>query len=648
MFKSAKYVVIAMVGLLLSNTLAAQIEEVTVTARKVQENLQDVPIAVSAFTGEVLIDIGLTNFAEVGDLVPNVQIDRISPINGSSNTPNINIRGIGTTDFLLTIDPSVGVYVDGVYVARSVGGLFDLLDLEQVEILRGPQGTLFGRNTVGGAVQLVSRKPNEDFRVSAGITTGEYNRLDLRATVSGALSDNFFASVAVSRKSRDGYGRFRNFFEDHPEYAGLEDAIAGITAFDEPTATLLSGNQTGLPPGSLIADGKIIAYPDAGERPGNEDNQSGRVNLVWNTTDKLSFNFVADFFSADETSPALVVLDIFADDLSQPTPGMINPITGNEFAPNLVALHTLFGFEAATLPYNNENFVIDDLYSTYATGPGASESDVWGLSLTADYAISETYAFKSITAYREVDALFGQDPDHSPFTLDAHTNDYTHEQFSQEFQLIGSRDRFSDVIGVYMFEEQGTDRVVVPLLHGLAALDQANTIDNSSWAIFAQGTYDVSDKTSVTAGVRYTDEEKFYDQVHLDCGIANALGVAPGFVVNNCNSLSTGTAELDFGNTTWSFNLAHRWNDKYMGYASYSTGFKSGGFSGRTTAFSPDQTPIPFDEETASTIEFGLKTDFDKARINFALFSTDFDDLQLTVQSGVAPITKNAAAARIR
>lgn len=149
---------------------------ITVTARKTEENLQDVPIAISAFAGDDLLESGLTNFAEVGELAPNVQIDSISPVNGSSNTPNINIRGIGTTDFLLTIDPSVGVYVDGVYVARSVGGLFDLLDLERVEILRGPQGTLFGRNTIGGAVQLVSRKPTSEFRSSIEATLGSDNR----------------------------------------------------------------------------------------------------------------------------------------------------------------------------------------------------------------------------------------------------------------------------------------------------------------------------------------------------------------------------------------------------------------------------------------------------------------------------------------
>ena len=134
------------------------LEEIVVTARKVSESMQDVPISIQAFSGERLSERGLTNIADIGNSVSNMEFDSLSPISGSSNTPNINIRGIGTTDFLLTIDPSVGVYVDGIYVARSVGGLFDLLDLEQVEVLKGPQGTLFGRNTTAGAVLLTTRK----------------------------------------------------------------------------------------------------------------------------------------------------------------------------------------------------------------------------------------------------------------------------------------------------------------------------------------------------------------------------------------------------------------------------------------------------------------------------------------------------------
>ncbi len=632
------------------SAVVAGLEEIVVTARKVKESLQDVPISVQAFSAQNLSAQGLSNVSEIGDLTSNMEFDALSPINGSSNTPNINIRGIGTTDFLLTVDPSVGVYVDGIYVARSVGGLLDLLDLEQIEVLKGPQGTLFGRNTVGGAIQLITRKPTDEFRFSAEATTGEDNRRDFRFNVSGGLAENLFASLAFSTKNRDGYGKRRDFFADNPDLAGLEAAINGIKAYDEATGALLSGNTTGLAPGSIIAGG-ITAQPSSGDDPGNENNYSIRTSLVWEVSDTFAATFSVDYNEADETAPALVLLDIFQDDLSAPTPGVANPLTGNEFAPNIVASHTLAGFEAGTTAFSEDRFVIGDKYSTYATGPGASESETIGYSLTLDAEISDTVSFKSITAYRDLESVFGQDPDHSPFLLDAHTNDYTHEQLSQEFQLLGNSEQLKWVLGFYYFEEEGVDEVVVPLLHGLAVLDERNEVDNSAWAAFGQGTYHFANEaTSLTLGLRYTDEDKEYIQTHLDCGIANALGVPDGFVVNNCNSLSTGTADESFTNLSYTVSLAHRWTDDVMTYLSYSTGYKSGGFSGRTVAFIPDQTPFPFNEEEASTFEVGVKSSWfdNRLRLNAALFDTSFEDLQVTIQSGVAPITANAAEASIK
>ncbi len=483
--------------------------------------------------------------------------------------------------------------------------------------------------------------------MAASATIGSFNRLDLAASLSGPITDNIFAGVAFSRKRQDGYGRFRDFFADNPDLVGLEAAIAGITVFDERTGALLSGNSTGLAPGSLIAGGRAIAFPEPGERPGNENNWSARGTLVWEPSSDFTITIAGDYADADETAPALVLLDVFADDLSQPGGGP-NPVTGNDFAPNLVGLHNIFGFEAATTAYNNENFVIGDNFSTYATGPGGSRSEVWGISGTIEASLSDALSLKSITAYRDLDSVFGQDPDHSPFVLDAHTNIFEHQQFSQELQVLFNTGILNGVLGAYYFEEQGVDQVVVPLLHGLAALDQTNSIDNEALAFFAQVTVEVGPYTNVTGGIRYTDETKTYDQVHLDCGIANALMVAPGFVVNNCNSLSTGVATADFSNVSYLISLDHRFSSSALVYASISTGFKSGGFTGRTTAFQPNQTPLPFDEESATNFELGAKFDFDFGRINLALFQTDFDDLQLVIQQGVAPVTTNAASARIR
>ena len=606
-----------------------QIDEIIVTSRKISENLQEVPIAVSVHTGDALARQGLTNIAEIGDLIPNMEFDSISPINGSSATPNINIRGIGTTDFLLTIDPSVGVYLDGVYVARSVGGLFDLLDVERIEVLRGPQGTLFGRNTIGGAVQIISKKPNEEFRFMAEATTGTDNRRDFRASISGALSEKLFASLSLSSKQRDGYGRRLNYFDKFPE---LEAPIAGITIFDE------SKGYAG-----------ISAQPPANQQPGNENKRSARLNVVFEPTEVFSLSLSADYSWSDETSPPFVLLDVFSDDLSAPTPGVANPITGNEFKPNIVALHQMFGFAAGTVPYD-KRFIIGDNYSTYGNGPGNSKSEIWGISATADWEISPQVSLKSITAYREIDALFGKDPDHSPFTLDAHTNDYTQNQFSQEFQLTGFAldDKLKWLLGAYYFKEQGRDRVIVPLLHGLVLLDEANDIRNNAWAAFGQGTYDLTEQTSLTMGLRYTAENKKYAATHVDRGPANALG-SPTTLADGSKVLLVGNAEKQFKNASPYVSISHRWSDDVMTYGSFSQGFKSGGFTGRTTAYIPDQKPIPFNEEKATTFELGFKSMlFDnRVRLNGAFFTTNYTDLQVTVQEGVAPVTANAGKARI-
>ena len=612
------------------------LEEIVVTARKVSESLQDVPISIQAFSGDNLTNRGLTNIADIGNFVSNMEFDSLSPITGSSNTPNINIRGIGTTDFLLTIDPSVGIYVDGAYVARSVGGLLDLLDLEQVEVLKGPQGTLFGRNTIAGAVLLTSRKPGDETKFSLEATTGSDSRADLRVNLSGSLSDSLSANFAFSSKNQDGYGERRDFFADNPGLTTLPAAIAGITVYDEPTGTLLSGNATGLAPGSLIAGGRITAQPPANEQPGNVNTDSARIGLYWDPSESTSVSLAIDYTDTAETAPALVLMDIFYTD----------PTAGG--APNIAGLHSISGFDAATIPFD-ERFIIDDNYSTYATGPGFNYSETFGLGLTVESELSDNLSFKSITGYRDLDALFGQDPDHSPFTLDAHTNDFTHEQISQEFQLLGDGENSSWVAGLYYFKEEGVDQVIVPLLHGLAALDERNEIDNSAWAVFGQMNYDLSENTSLTAGLRYTDEEKDYDQVHIDCGVANALAVPAGNVVNGCNSLSTGSATASFSNISYNLSLSHRFSEEFMLYGSYATGFKSGGFTGRTVAFIPDQTPIPFNEEEAATFELGIKSDLmdNRLRINGALFHTDYEDLQLVIQSGVAPVTANAGAATI-
>jgi iron complex outermembrane receptor protein len=180
----------------------ASVEELVVTARRTEESLQDVPAAVSAFSEKALERLPATDTTALQGAVPNLNI---VPGRGSSNAANIYIRGVGQPDALQTFDPAVGVYVDDVYLSRIRGAQFDLLDLERVEVLRGPQGTLYGKNTIGGAMKFVTRKPGQDFRANIQAAVGNYEQMEVKGAMSGPLTDIISAGVAGLRSTRDGY-----------------------------------------------------------------------------------------------------------------------------------------------------------------------------------------------------------------------------------------------------------------------------------------------------------------------------------------------------------------------------------------------------------------------------------------------------------
>lgn len=181
----------------------AGIQDIVVTAQKRSQNVQDVPIAISTFTAGSLQERAVGSVASLSNVTPNVTLDAGSPYAGSNSVLAAYIRGIGQNDFAANLDPGVGVYLDGIYLARTVGANFDLPDVERIEVLKGPQGTLFGRNTIGGAISIVTRDPGKTFAFRGDITTGRYNRLDVNASVDLPITDtlsvpcNFILSFRV-------------------------------------------------------------------------------------------------------------------------------------------------------------------------------------------------------------------------------------------------------------------------------------------------------------------------------------------------------------------------------------------------------------------------------------------------------------------
>ena len=185
--------------------IGALMEEIKVTARKREEGLQDTPIAVSVFSGESLEARGVQRIDEIAGLTPNMSFDNINTNGGGGNSAAVYLRGVGQRDFLPSADPGVGIYVDGVYHARSIGSVLDIIDIDRIEVLRGPQGTLFGRNTTGGAIAIHTQKPHEEFEGKVRVRVGIDDRIDVLGKVNVPLSDNLYMNATVAKFDQDGF-----------------------------------------------------------------------------------------------------------------------------------------------------------------------------------------------------------------------------------------------------------------------------------------------------------------------------------------------------------------------------------------------------------------------------------------------------------
>jgi iron complex outermembrane receptor protein len=183
------------------------IEDIVVTAQKRAESAQEVPIAISVFSGDALAERAITNVSQLTSVAPNVNFDNGVAFTGSTAVLAASIRGIGSSDFAFNIDPGVGVYVDGIYLARSVGANQDLLDTGRIEVLKGPQGTLFGRNTIGGAVSIVTRDPAKEFKARGDVTFGRFNMFEARAAVDVPLTDNLTSLITFDVRNGGAYGK---------------------------------------------------------------------------------------------------------------------------------------------------------------------------------------------------------------------------------------------------------------------------------------------------------------------------------------------------------------------------------------------------------------------------------------------------------
>ena len=586
----------------------SRIEEIVVTAQKREENLQDTPIAITAFTEEALEGRFINDISKLADFTPNVIFDTTTPISGLSNGAAVFIRGVGQLDFGLTTDPGVGTYIDGVYSSRAVGGVLDVVDIERIEILRGSQGTLFGRNTIGGAINVTTKRPAETFGGMAEATFGEFDRTDFKGSVDVPFTQKFRSKFAFSSKNRNGF-----------------------------------------------VDRVLV-----GDKLGDEDRQSARASFLLEATDEIELYATLDYAKVNEQSAGSVMVGITE---SPPLPPLAPSST---WAYNRVFVPA----NAGAVPYTLEEFLPDKKDQTRATGPTGTDLESFGATLTFTWSLP-WFEFKSISSWRDTEGEFYRDPDNSTLKITETSNpNYNHEQFSEELQLTGGLfdERLQYVLGAYYFEEEGTDDVFVPIYgvvpaptpDGLAGLplyiNNFVLVDNNSKAVFGQGTFEVTEPIALTFGLRYTEDKKefgYRQYISPDpdgaLAVAALLGPQPAMQVPYAADLISWSWVSDkFSELNIRAGVEYQFNEATLLYFTYADGFKSGGFNFRYVV--PRAMPLAFDPETLESYEIGVKwqSPDDRLRINAAGFVSEYDNVQVQLfETGGGPLTQNAGVADI-
>jgi iron complex outermembrane receptor protein len=635
----------------------ATLEAITVTAQKRTQNVQDVPIAITAFSEDSLRAKGITDLHGLSALIPNVNLDQGSPFSGSNSVLSASIRGIGQDDFAFNLDPGVGVYVDGVYFARTVGANQNLMDVDHIEVLKGPQGTLFGRNTIGGAISIVTRTPGDEFAVQGQVTAGSYNRRDVSVMADIPLASNVLTTVTFSSRDQDGYQRRIPYPSPTPYVTDPVGAFhnSGTETFDT---------------------------------QGGTNEQVIRAKLVWKASDSVTATVTADWTHTNQPSTASTVLETVTTGPEAVFGAFYNACLLGQAPGNALICGPRgvvgTGLWQANLNPNTTRLLYGpgvtntgNIDTTYATGPNFDKLDSYGAAATVDWELSPGYRLRSITSSRRLHWSSATDADGSAFDFFELGFVEAQHQISQEVQFIGDLldSRLKLIAGLYYFNEGGYIHDLVTFGDGLLQIDGPNTLDTSSYAGYLHADYRVTDKIGVTLGGRYSEDKKSFTGGQQDLNqffykvsgcypynaSASLIGAPAGLTCqqalgfpnpNNPNQLyPIGENHETFNEFTPTANIQYHFTPDVMGYASYAKGFKTGGWTTRLTAPLPPGSPAQaFGPETDKTYELGLKSEWldHRLSVNTAVFWSNYDQIQLTYTQSTSPVTQNAGNARIK
>lgn len=593
------------------------LEEVIVTAQRKVESLQDTPISIAALNAEDLEKQGINNIYDLKARVPNLTVD-FHPINNQS--VRLFIRGTGTLDpQQITQDAPIGVYLDGVYIARSTGMAFDVAELARIEVLRGPQGTLYGRNSTGGTLNLITARPDpSDTSFKAKLSAGNYNMLSGKFSWNQPLSDNAAIKLAYLRSEQDGF---------------IEN----------------------------IGEGG-----DFGDR----ESEGFRVDLSWDISDALRLDY-----GYDQSAVTSINYSMQAVRPPHNNPFTLDPIEGFQ---NQLGQQSQRYYD-----YTIEDKKLDKLATAVPVAP--SSSDIFGHSLTLSWMLNEQHQLKYIGGYREMQdrnrgvlSAGSSSPeyrlDYEAYTskdgslhLDAQAQPLDHEQFSHEFQWLGSAfdDRLDFIFGLYYFEEDGREHhplhhilngpisiIDTPLTTTITSIlmaeDSRFTVHNEAWASFAQFDYTLpifDDRFSVIFGARHSEDSRAVDryrnmQVHLETEtVDKLLGVSialPPLLVGPASDEFQIAASKEFSDDSFTLVLSARISDDINTYIKFAEAYKSGGFNTREP--DPARFAEGFDEEKVESFEVGIKSELmgRRLRLNANYFDSEFSDRQMNFKLGGA------------
>ncbi len=589
-------------------------EEIVVTARRREEDLQKIPISVTALSADELEARSLVSLDELDNFTPNLVFNTTGGFGDEASESAVFMRGVGQlVAQRFNTDSGVGIYVDGVFVSRSQGAVFDLLDLERVEVLRGPQGTLFGRNAIGGAINLVTRRPSAELKGRLTATTGEFNRADLSGSVAGPLTDKLSGGLTLITANRDGFSE--SLFSG--QEFGDVNYDAGRTSWDvQPTSNV-----------SVRLTGDYTRKREAG------------ANMLLRGVDQVE---IVDFFNRVMTA-------------------------------------------AGRLTYTDQ-WVSDSTRFSFSGFPSFIDSDVYGTSVSAAWT-GDSVSLQSITSFRGFDVTSHGDGDGSPPVFAERERTQRQDQFSQELQLSGlAGDKLNWQTGLLYFRERPREsgrgiifrdltatletlpgpivappgvpdflcnpgppppglpcfggagnplnQLFAPAL-GFVVLDMTTV----STAAFGEGSYALSDRAELTAGLRYSRDEKEMSRF----GVESPLGDPP--------PLGARTDEDSWSAWTPRVSFSFQAKPDVLLYATASRGFKSGGFD--TTILENTEGFPSFKPELMWTYEAGVKSQFfgHRLKLNQSTFWSDYENIQFVVAEvldGIpVAVVKNAGTAEI-